>query len=146
FPTRRSSDLNPDYEARQTFFSSVLDSKPESVVHLPRNTYLPLVLGVVTAFLFTGLLVKWYWLSLAALALLVPLFLLWFWRNEADRAPALIDAGHGLMLPSHARISRGPGWWGLMLALLADAALYGSLLFGYLFLWTVAEQWPPHSF
>jgi len=137
---------NPDYEARQTFFGGVLDSKPECVVHLPRNTYLPLILGVVTAFLFTGLLVKWYWLSLAVLVVLIPLFLRWFWRNDTDQAPALIDAGHGLLLPTQARISKGPGWWGLMLTLLADASLYGSLLFGYLFLWTVAEQWPPHGF
>ncbi len=36
-----------------------------------------------------------------------------------------------------------PGWWGSLFLLLANSVLFGSLLFGYAFLWTVAPDWPP---
>ena len=39
-----------------------------------------------------------------------------------------------------------PGWWGSLFLLLADGVHFGSLLFGYAFLWTVAPNWPPQSY
>src|SRR5690625_6035113 len=44
-------------------------------------------------------------------------------------------------VPLHSRTQDGPGLWGMGLALLADAALYMSLLFGWFYLWTVAADW-----
>jgi cytochrome c oxidase subunit I+III len=49
-------------------------------------------------------------------------------------------------LPLHFTHERSPGWWGMAMALAADAALYGSLLFAHLFLWTLAPSWPPQGY
>src|SRR5690606_36182947 len=43
--------------------------------------------------------------------------------------------------PLHSRTTDGPGVWGMATTLLANGSLYFSLLFGWLFLWTVAPQW-----
>ena len=42
--------------------------------------------------------------------------------------------------PLHSRTSDGPGLWGVRVALLADGTLYVSLLFGWIYLWTVAPS------
>ena len=50
------------------------------------------------------------------------------------------------MLPLASEGLDPPGWWGSLFLLLADGVHFGSLLFGYAFLWTVAPNWPPPSF
>src|SRR5690554_3072158 len=137
---------DPGSGERETMATSMLDAKPEYVVRLPRNTYIPLLLALATALFFIGLLIKQYWLVPIAAVLMVAGVWRWLWDRGIKQAPLVVDAGQGLKLPLQYSHPRGPGWWAMGLSILADLSLYGSLLFGYLFLWTVAPAWPPPDF
>ena len=50
------------------------------------------------------------------------------------------------MLPLASERPDPPGWWGSLVLLLADGVHFGSLLFGYAFLWVVAPNWPPQTY
>src|SRR5690606_22989097 len=64
-----------------------------------------------------------------------------------DDAPAHLDAGalaeQPLSLPTQSASRQSPGWWGMAIFLLVDAALYAALVFAYCYLWLVAPTWPP---
>src|SRR5690606_27213763 len=45
--------------------------------------------------------------------------------------------------PVHWQVARPPSWLAMVLAIAADGTALASLLFGGLFLWLVAPQWPP---
>lgn len=88
-----------------------------------------------------SLLIRSY--GMAVIAVLVSLLLLlrWSWINGAhpDAAPdADVMPGQP---PLHSRTFDGPGLWGMVVTLLSDGALYLSMLFSWLYLWTVAPQW-----
>jgi cytochrome c oxidase subunit I+III len=67
----------------------------------------------------------------------------WAWSlgDRTDRG--LRDVGRGESLPLAAERPGAPAWWGSVFLLLADATFFGSLIFGYAFLWTIAPGWPP---
>jgi cytochrome c oxidase subunit I+III len=55
-------------------------------------------------------------------------------------------AGLGIeLLPNHVAAG-APGWWGMAVALAANASFLASLLFGYLYLSTVAPESPPREY
>jgi cytochrome c oxidase subunit I+III len=46
-------------------------------------------------------------------------------------------------VPPHTEVAGAPPWWGLIFALAADGTLFTSLVFGTLYLWISAPNWPP---
>ena len=46
-------------------------------------------------------------------------------------------------LPPHTELAGSPPWWALIFTLIADGTLFTSLLFGTLYLWISAPNWPP---
>ena len=129
---------------REMLMTSAVRADPEQVVVLPGNTWMPLAAaGLVGAF-FVSVLAKAYLVALLAAAAATVSFFAWAWRSTTRGEPQL-DVGHGLRLPLHFTHARSPGWWGMATALVADAALYASLLFAHLFLWTVSPSWPPEG-
>jgi cytochrome c oxidase subunit I+III len=119
-----------------------LRAEPEQVVILPGNTWLPLVSAVLVGAFFVSVLTKGYLAALLAAGAATTMFFVWAWRSPS-RGGSQMDIGQGLRLPLHFTHERSPGWWGMAMALVADAALYGSLAFAHLFLWTLAPSWPP---
>jgi len=134
---------DPAAKCRETLFTGAVDARPEQVIILPGNTWAPLVAALFVAVFFTGFLVKHYSLSAAGAGLAVVALLAWAWRTDRHPGGAALDVGGGLMLPFHYTTERGPGWWGTLIAIQADAVLYASLLFAWFFLWTFAPSWPP---
>jgi cytochrome c oxidase subunit I+III len=116
---------------------------PEQIILLPGPTFTPLfaalaVVGTALCFLFSV-----YWAA-AAMAVVVLFFVLrWLWETGMHEDPQPIDVGHGTRLLPHPAGEQAPGWWGMIFFLVFDGTLYASLLFGYLFLWTIAPNWPP---
>ncbi|MDA7415017.1 cytochrome c oxidase subunit I [Xenophilus arseniciresistens] len=133
---------------RETLGSSAVAARPTELIVLPGNSWLPLQSAALLALLCVLLLCKLY-LPAAAVALLVLVQLLrWSWVNGEHPAYGAAQGGapaplvvDGRAVRPHTHGLDGPGHWGMNLSLLADGALYGALLFGWFYLWTVAPQW-----
>jgi cytochrome c oxidase subunit I+III len=135
-----------DLTRREIMMTSITHGKPEAVVILPGNTVTPLVAALLTSLLFIGFLAKVYWLSVIGVVAALSALLVWAWQGSSLADSGDMDAGSAERLPLHYHLVRTPGWWGTLIALLADGTLFISLLFAYFFLWTVSQQWPPPGF
>ncbi|KZX99816.1 hypothetical protein A3720_12185 [Sulfitobacter sp. HI0021] len=133
----------PDVARRETLMVDAASGRPEMLVIYPGNTRLPMLMAAVTGGFFLSILLKLFWLTPLALAGVAALALLWVWQlgARADQGPQKV--GRGTVLPLASEGDRSPGWWGSTFLLVANGTFFGSLLFGYAFLWTVAPGWPP---
>lgn len=128
---------------RQTLCVDVVSGRPVSVVLLPGPTWLPLYAAIFTGIFFVCVLLKAYGIALIGALLAIVLFFRWAWESGMRDDPAPVNAAPGVQLPVHIAAPGAPGWWGMACSLVANASLYGSLLFGYLYLRTMAPNWPP---
>jgi cytochrome c oxidase subunit I+III len=128
---------------RETLGVDVVTGRPDQIILLAAPSWLPLWAGLAMATFFFGFLAGLY--PVAALGALIALviFLKWGWANGLRADPEAVPAGHDTRLLPHVATPRPPGWWGLLFTLVADGAFFASLLFGYVFLWVVAPDWPP---
>ncbi|MCK8779959.1 cytochrome c oxidase subunit I [Rhizobium sp. NTR19] len=122
---------------------NIVSGEPEHVVRFPRQSYLPLLTAVATGGVFGSLLLKLYWLTPLAFIAVVLLFLCWTPDTGEKRDLNSLPIGNHVEVPPHLEAERPPSWWAMTLAIVADATSYISLLFGGLFLWVSAPNWPP---
>ncbi|MDX3904209.1 MAG: cytochrome c oxidase subunit I [Pigmentiphaga sp.] len=134
---------DPGRGHRETLSVELLSGQPRHIIILPGSTWLPLWSALALLLCCLCLLFKVYAALPAPAVLAAVLLACWAWRSGLRADPRPLDAGNGLWLLPHAVARHPPGWSGTKLTLVADAALFGSLLFGYAYLWTVAPQWPP---
>lgn len=134
---------DPARNRRETLIVETGSGRPSQVVVFPGNSALPPLLALVTGGIVLGMLLKVYWLVPLAAAGVAAGAMRWAWSLGSTRSEGPVEVGHGLRLPLASEVAEPPGWWGSLFLLLADAVLFGSLLFGYAFLWTVAPNWPP---
>lgn len=133
----------PNGMIRESLAVDVASGAPEHHVVYPGNTHLPIVLAAVTGLFFLALLLKVLWVAPLAMVGVAVLAWHWVWQLGRREDVGEVTVGRGLSLPTIAEVDRPPGWWGSVFLLVADATLFGSLLFGYAFLWTIAPGWPP---
>ncbi|UYN95536.1 MAG: cytochrome c oxidase subunit I [Enhydrobacter sp.] len=119
--------------------------KPEQIIVLPAPTLLPLYSACFTAVFFVAALFKMYEVALAGAAFLGVTFLFWAREVEAPREYGLLPAGHDMHLRTHREVANPPARMAMLLTLVADGTLYACLIFGVLFLWLVAPNWPPDA-
>lgn len=131
---------------RETLSVDVATAEPRYVVVFPGNTALPVTMSAVTGLFFLGMLVKAYWLVPAAGLGVICCALVWVWSLTRKTAEGDLPVGRGLTLRTAAEVADPPGWWGSLFLLLANGTFFGSLLFGYAFLWTIAPNWPPPAY
>ncbi|MBD8065655.1 cytochrome c oxidase subunit I [Devosia sp. PTR5] len=126
---------------QETLAVDMVTGAVEHVVVLPRRTLLPLWTALATGAFFLCLLFRLY--ALAPLALLgtLGLFLLWpgSLGETADQGP--LPIGRGQSAPLDAEASNNVTVLASRTALVTNATLYSSLLFGGLFLLVVAPNW-----
>lgn len=129
-------------ERRETWGSDAVSGELREVIHLPGNSWWPFFAAVAVAVVCLGLLVKVYWAAGLGLLCAFALLLIWSWENGAHpKAAPVIDEDQDGTPPLHSRTLSGPGLWGANLTLLADAALFLSMLFGWFYLWLIAPNW-----
>jgi cytochrome c oxidase subunit I+III len=128
-----------DHGRRETLGCEPVSGRPSEVIHLPGNSWWPLLAATLLAVVCLALLFKIYALAGGVALLAAGVLLRWSWENGAHPSAAAheeVELPAGLRL--HSRTFDGPGLWGMGFTVLADASLYGSLLFAWVFLWTVA--------
>ncbi|MBU0725972.1 MAG: cytochrome c oxidase subunit I [Alphaproteobacteria bacterium] len=127
----------------ETLGVSMLTGKAEQVIILPGQTNLPLYTALATGCFFLAMLFKQYWAVPIALLAMLALFLLWTRVTGQRSDTGSLPIGMGESVPPHAECDEAPSWWAMRFILTANATLYASLLFGGLFLWVSAPNWPP---
>jgi cytochrome c oxidase subunit I+III len=136
----------PDAEAglRETLVTSVIDAQPTHCQRLPGNSFLPLVAAVTLGGFFVFGTFHIWWAAIASAVLSLGVIVYWLWTGTAVRPEKPEqDVGLGLKLPLYASGSRSLGWWGMCITMLADITAYACLVFGYLFFWTIHDDFPP---
>jgi cytochrome c oxidase subunit I+III len=131
---------------RETLTVSTARGAPESLVVFPSNSALPITMSAATGLFFVGFLFKQYWLAPISVVLVAALAWRWAWSLGSRRDIGMRDAGRGVALPAGSEVDGAPAWWGSVFLLVANATFFGSLLFGFAFLWTIAPGWPPPAY
>jgi cytochrome c oxidase subunit I+III len=128
---------------RETLVTSALDGRPEYVLQMPGPGWAPVLAAVGTAGFFLLLTVKLVLLAFLSGVLALVMIFKWLWDTDPGPTQAPVDIGSGLQLPAYATGSASHSWWAMMILVLVSGSIFGSLVFAYLFLWTVAPQgWP----
>jgi cytochrome c oxidase subunit I+III len=126
----------------ETLGVEVSSGRLAQLIELPRQSYLPLVSALATGSFFVAFLAQAYWLAPFSMALVTVLFLFWTRGTGNTRDIGSVPVGRGAVAPPHYETPNAPSALAMMLTLAADATLYASLLFGGLFLWVSAPDWP----
>ena len=82
-------------------------------------------------------------LRLLFIAILAGLFVLAGQSAGLGRDYGPMPVGRGVSVPPHTEVAGAPPWWALIFTLVADGTLFASLIFGTLYLWISAPNWPP---
>ena len=136
---------DPSRGRRETLTLHTASAEPAYIVVFPSNTVLPMVMAAATGLFFLGLLLKLYWLVPLAALVVLALVMRWVWALGARGLEGALPVGHGVSVPTASEVADPPGWWGSLFLLVADGTFFGSLLFGYAFLFTIAPNWPPSA-
>src|SRR5690606_33533205 len=134
----------PSAGRRLTMSTDMVSGRPEAVIVLPGSSWWPVASATATGGFFLCVLLKQYGVALFFLAVAVVLFLCWAWATGSRQDMGPMKAHEDVALPFHYEYPEGaPGWHGIVYTLVADAAILGSLIFGMVYLWFVAPEWPP---
>jgi cytochrome c oxidase subunit I+III len=129
---------------RETLVTSPIEAEPQYLLRLPGPSWLPLLAGLGTAAFFFALTVKWSWLAVGGAALAVIGIVRWLWASDPPPLAGTFEVGDGVRLPAYMTGSRSHAWWAVVVLLLVEGSVFASLVFSYLYLWTVAPgAWPP---
>jgi cytochrome c oxidase subunit I+III len=133
-------------DQRETLGVDAIGGAPDQLILLPGPSYAPLVTALAAAGFFVSFLLSYYVGAAFFAAATLWAVLDWLWATGLRADPVPVGVGRGLKLMPHAATARPPGWWGMAFTLVVDGAFFASLVFGYLFLFTVTPGWPPPRF
>ena len=132
-----------EHGRREIYGTDAITGKLKEVIHLPTNSWLPMISAAFLAVVCISLLVRVYWVAIIAAVLAAITLFRWSWINggHPQFAPLTEQEWQRDEPPLNSRTHDGPGLWGMKITLLADSALYLSLIFGWFYLWTVSPNW-----
>jgi len=127
----------------ETLGVNMLTGDAEHIVKLPRPTHLPLYTALATTLTFGAVLFAAYGVAGAGALIVVILALCWPRATRVKEDHGNLPIGCGTAVPLHVECSSPPSVWAMIFILLADGALFVSLLFGGFYLPVTAPHWPP---
>ncbi len=136
----------PDAEEgkREMLITSVIDAKPVQCLRIPGPSYIAFWAALFTGGVFIFPTFKLYWPAAACAVIATGVILRWLWNGSAiipEKEHKYI--GHGVEVPLYASGPDSVGWWAMLITMLAVITAFVSLLFGYLFYWTLDREFPP---
>jgi cytochrome c oxidase subunit I+III len=129
---------------RETIVTSAIAASPEYLLRLPGPSWLPLIAGVGTAAFFFLLTVKLFVATAISAVVTLVCMIKWLWDSDVKPTHQRYDIGGDIRLPDYIAGSRSHSWWGMIVLLLVDGAIFSSMLFSYFYLRT--DAWPPPGF
>ncbi|MBN1236952.1 MAG: cytochrome c oxidase subunit I [Gammaproteobacteria bacterium] len=136
----------PDAEEgeRETLVTTAIDAEPIQCLRVATPTFNALLAALFTGGVFIFATFHWWWLALASGVAALAVILVWLWTGTAviPEKPAK-DVGLGVTLPLYLSGRASVGWWAMFITMMADMTAFVSLVFGYLFYWTVNARFPP---
>jgi cytochrome c oxidase subunit I+III len=128
---------------REALITSPLDGRPQYVLQMPPVGWAPFVAALFVAGFFLLLTIKAVLPALLCGIVAIGALLRWAWDLDPGPSRPPVDIGGGLRVPVYASGPSSHSWWATVILLLVAGALFGCLLFSYLYLWTVSPQvWP----
>ena len=128
---------------RETLLTSAVEAQPQFLLQLPGPGWTPFLAAVGTAAFFLLLTVKL--VIPAMIGGLLALVMMWWWMWGSDPGPnhAPVPIGGGITVPVYVTGPASHSWWAMVTLLLVAGMLFASLVFAYLYLWTVSPRvWP----
>jgi cytochrome c oxidase subunit I+III len=129
---------------REALITAPITTEPVQILRVPGPGWTAFVASLATALALAAATLKFTTVGLAFGLVAAAAFLYWLWSMDPALPRARADAGRGVALPLYTNGSGSVGWWGMVVLLIADAAVMASFIFAYLFLWTARPAvWPP---
>ena len=131
---------------RESIVTHPVDARPQYIVQLPGPAWSCFIAAMGTAAFFLLLTVKL--VVPALIGGIIAITAIWYWAWTTDPGPTRppADIGGGIKLPVYATGPMSHSWWAMVVLLLVMGSMFMSVVFTYLFLWTVSpEVWPAHE-
>jgi len=122
---------------RETIVTSPVEAEPQYVVQLPGPGWAHFLAAVFTAAFFLLLTVKIVMPALVCGVIALIAVIWWLWQTDAGPGERPVEIGGGVRLPVYATGPTSHSWWAMIVLIVVAGMTYGSLVFSYLFLWTV---------
>ena len=132
---------------RETIVTSPVEGRPQYVMILTGDGWLPLIAGAGTAAFFLLLTAKLHVPAAIGGAIALGAMLKWLWETDRGAIREAVDIGDGLRLPVYVTGRLSHSWWAMVVLMLVDATIFASLLFCFFYVWTVTPgAWPPGGY
>jgi cytochrome c oxidase subunit I+III len=131
---------------RETIVTSPIDARPQYLLQMPGPGWPPLIAAFGTAGFFLLLTVKIVIPAVICGVIAVAMVIAWLWSTDPGPSHPPVDIGGGITLPVYQNGSSSHSWWAMVVLILVSGSIFGSLMFTYLFLWTVSpDVWPQQT-
>ena len=128
---------------RETIITSPVDARPQYLLQMPGPSWPTVLSAIFTAAFFLLLTVKLVIPALVCGVLAVVMLIWWMWTTDPGPSHPPVDIGGSIRLPVYVTGPTSHSWWAMVVLLLVIGTIFVSLIFSYLYLWTVSpEVWP----
>jgi len=128
---------------RETLATSAIEARPDYVILVPGPGWTPFIAAAGTAAFFLLLTFKLVLPAALCAVIGIAAIVAWLWASDPGPVHPPVHIGGGIVLPTYRSGPTSHSWWAMVVLLLVAATLFASLVFSYLYLWTVSPQlWP----
>jgi cytochrome c oxidase subunit I+III len=126
---------------RESLITSTMRAEPQYVQIMPGPSAWPLLAALFTAGFFLLLTVKAIAPAALCGALMIVSVVRWLWDTDRPVEQSRVDAGAGIMLPTHFTGPQSHGWWAMVILNVVLGMIFLMAVFSYLHLFGVHPEW-----